>query len=70
MRNAQGIVFTWIQTYREIFKSALVYLSETIKKFSELRWSISKKLSDITLDQSFVRSFLKKSVRFGTICTI
>ena len=26
MRNFQGIVFTWIQTYRKIYKSALVYL--------------------------------------------
>ena len=28
MRNFQGSVFIWIQTYREIFKSALVYLSK------------------------------------------
>ena len=26
MRNFQGIVFIWTQTYTEIFKSALVYL--------------------------------------------
>ena len=26
MQNFQGIVFTWTQTYKEIFKSALVYL--------------------------------------------
>ena len=26
MWNFQGIVFIWTQTYREIFKSALVYL--------------------------------------------
>ena len=26
MGNFQGIVFIWTQTYREIFKSALVYL--------------------------------------------
>ena len=26
MRNFQGIVFIWTQTFREIFKSALVYL--------------------------------------------
>ena len=26
MRNFQGIVFIWTQTYAEIFKSALVYL--------------------------------------------
>ena len=26
MRNFQGIDFVWTQTYREIFKSALVYL--------------------------------------------
>ena len=27
MRNFQGMIFKWIRTYREIFKSALVYLS-------------------------------------------
>ena len=27
MRNFQDIVFIWTQTYREIFKSALEYLS-------------------------------------------
>ena len=26
MRNFQGIIFLWIRKYREIFKSALVYL--------------------------------------------
>ena len=26
MQNFQGIMFIWIRTYREIFKSALVYL--------------------------------------------
>ena len=26
MRNFEGIVFIWTQTYSEIFKSALVYL--------------------------------------------
>ena len=26
MQNFQGIAFIWTQTYREIFKSALVYL--------------------------------------------
>ena len=31
MQNFQGIVFIWTQTYREIFKSALMYLSG--KKF-------------------------------------
>ena len=29
MRNFQGIIFIWIWIYREIFKSALVYLSKT-----------------------------------------
>ena len=28
MRNFQGIVFAWTQTYRETFKCALVYLQE------------------------------------------
>ena len=28
MRNFQGIAFIWTQAYREIFKSALVYLQE------------------------------------------
>ena len=27
MRNFQDIIFIWTQTYREIFKTALVYLS-------------------------------------------
>ena len=26
MQNSQGIVFTWVQTYREIFKAVLVHL--------------------------------------------
>ena len=26
MRNFQGIIFVWAQTYRETFKPALVYL--------------------------------------------
>ena len=26
MRKFQGIIFKWIRTYREIFKSTLVYL--------------------------------------------
>ena len=30
MRNFQGIVFIWPQRYREIFKSALVYLEEVL----------------------------------------
>ena len=32
MGNFQDIVFIWIQAYREIFKSALLYLSVTMKK--------------------------------------
>ena len=28
MRNFQGIIFIWTQTYEKIFKSALVYLQE------------------------------------------
>ena len=35
MQNFEGIiVFTWTQTYREIFKSALVYLEDSGRKFS------------------------------------
>ena len=29
MKNFQDIIFIWIRTYREIFKSALVYLSNS-----------------------------------------
>ena len=32
MRNFQGIVFKWTQTYTEIFKSALVYLCRIMNK--------------------------------------
>ena len=28
MRNFQGIIFIWTQTYEKIFKSALEYLQE------------------------------------------
>ena len=31
MRNFQGIAFIWTQAFREIFKSALVYLQELYK---------------------------------------
>ena len=31
MRNFRGIIFTWTQTYREIFKSAVVYLQKGIR---------------------------------------
>ena len=31
MRNFQDIIFLWAQTYRESFKSALVYLKENEK---------------------------------------
>ena len=33
MLNFQGIVFTWIQTYKEIFKPALVYLNAKLSGF-------------------------------------
>ena len=32
----QGIVFIWTQTYREIFKSALVYLKESLGEWNSL----------------------------------
>ena len=31
MKNFQGIIFAWIRTYRNIFKSALVYLQNFTK---------------------------------------
>ena len=31
MRNFQDIIFIWIETYRKIFKSALVYLKNTMQ---------------------------------------
>ena len=35
MRNFQGIIFIWTQTYREIFKSALVNLKYNKLKIFE-----------------------------------
>ena len=46
MRNFQGIVFIWTQTYSEMFKSALVYLSENEKnrqKKNVKKWRARKK---------------------------
>ena len=37
MRNFQGIAFIWTQIYREIFKSALVYLSYSVVFIKNLR---------------------------------
>ena len=36
MRNFQGIVFISTQTYREIFKSTLMYLKASIKKWKSI----------------------------------
>ena len=38
MRNFQGIDFIWTQTYREIFKSALVYLQKRDSRISNFFW--------------------------------
>ena len=45
MENFQGIVFIWTQSYREIFKSALVYLYE--KKPTQLSRQFSEKLFQV-----------------------
>ena len=51
MRNFQGIVFIWTQTYSKTFKSALVYFEtyisvilNEIKKMNSFLWVVSKKI--------------------------
>ena len=42
MKNFQGIIFIWIRTYREIFKSAWVYLLRLIFKRDQEWKNVSK----------------------------
>ena len=54
MRNLQGIGFIWTQTYREIFKSALVYLQDltvnlTKGRLCQLLASLPPTISDLPL---------------------
>ena len=51
MDNFQDVIFKWIRTYREIFKSALVYLS---KNLSVIEWC------------RLLGGNLKKIITFGT----
>ena len=43
MKHFQDVIFVWIRTYSEIFKSALEYLSDSLKKEHFFEKNIFKK---------------------------
>ena len=47
MQNFQGIVFIWTQTYRETFKSALVYLSDIFCSASVIYYKYAINFSQV-----------------------
>ena len=61
MRNFQGIVFIWTQTYKKIFKSALVYLEE---RFTEIK-SLNTKQYPARLSPPPVSTFLPKDSKIN-----
>ena len=62
MQNFQGMIFNWIQTYRENFKSALVYLSRIIIKIYIEKF-FNRKLLSINLTSSSLFLMISKDLQ-------
>ena len=68
MWNFQGIVFIWTQTYREIFKSALVYLYVRSTFFSKVPYCLQ--LPKMTSLTNFSRILLMGKITIFQLCLL